>query len=78
MAINKPGDVTNFTEDQIPVMGAMFDKLFDNAAGMKYTDELPTKSNVSDREVVVYDDGAGTKRLYFVTAKGNLGYVTLT
>jgi hypothetical protein len=78
MAINKPGDVTNFTEDQIPVMGAMFDQLFDNAAGVKYTDELPTTKTVSEREVVVYDDGAGTKRLYFITAKKNLGYVTLT
>jgi len=27
---------------------------------------------------VIYDDGAGVKRIYYVTSKGNLGYIALT
>lgn len=27
---------------------------------------------------IIYDDGAGVKRIYYVTSRGNLGYVALT
>jgi hypothetical protein len=77
--IQRPvGDITEFNKEQLPVLTEALDSLFSGAAGIKYTDILPTVKTVSDREIVVYDDGAGTKRLYFVTAKGNLGYATLT
>jgi hypothetical protein len=76
--INKPGDVTKFDDSQVPILNAALDELFNNASGVKYTDTVPTASSVGQNEVVVYDDGAGTKRIYMITGKGNLGYITLT
>ena len=32
----------------------------------------------SDSVKMIYDDGAGVKRLYFVTSRGNLGYTSLS
>lgn len=76
--LNKPGDITKFEDSQVAMLETMFNSIFNHAAGIQYTDQLPTLSSTSEREVIVYDDGAGIKRLYFVTGKGNLGYVNLT
>ncbi len=76
--INKPGDITSFDKSQLPMLNTMLDSLFNSAAGVKHTSETPTIENVGENEVVIYDDGAGTKRLYVVTGKGNLGYINLT
>ena len=48
------------------------------AISVKHTSVLPTSSTVAEGELVIYDDDAGTKRLYVITGKKNLGYVTLT
>jgi hypothetical protein len=48
------------------------------ALGVIYTDTLPTIDSTPFGKLVVYDDGAGTKRMYLRTGKSNLAYVGLT
>ena len=48
------------------------------AISVKHTKVLPTAETVAEGELVIYDDDAGTKRLYVVTGKKNLGFVNLT
>lgn len=76
--IEKPGDVVKFDELNVPVLGNIINKICDRAAAFRYTDIEPTVGTVHEGEIVVYDDGAGTKAIYVVTGQGNLGYVTLT
>ena len=45
---------------------------------MLYTDTVPTAATTPQGKMVIYDDGAGTKRIYYKTGKDNLGYITLT
>jgi len=76
--INKPGTVTGFGPEQVPVINDMFEALFSGSMAVKATSIMPTTKTVSEKELVIYDDGAGTKRIYLITGKGNLGYVNLT
>jgi hypothetical protein len=61
---------------QDPKMRAIIDALSNNGMGVQHTDLVPTK--VEPGKMMVYDNGAGTKRIYLTTAKGNLSYLTLT
>jgi hypothetical protein len=38
----------------------------------------PTADQVPLGKKIIYDDGAGTKRIYWKTAAGNLGFINLT
>lgn len=78
MSINRPSPITSFDKNQIPNLKANLDVLFNNAQAVKYTDTMPTTETIGQNEVHVYDDGAGTKRIYFITGKKNLGYINLT
>lgn len=79
MPIEKPTDVTSFeTDAQVANLNENLNALFEKASTIKPTDIIPTVETVAVGELVIYDDGAGTKRLYVVTAKKNLGYVNLT
>lgn len=48
------------------------------AMGIIATSTEPTEKTVPPGKMVVYDDGAGTKRIYFRTGKDNVGYIALT
>lgn len=61
-----------------PELGAVFANLANNGAGVMHTSVMPTVKTCPEGTMVIYDDGAGTKRLYLKTAKKNLGYITLT
>lgn len=76
--INKRGDVTSLNENQLPVLNNIIDEICRSALSGKHSSVLPTAETVAEGEMVIYDDGSGTKRLYVKTAKGNLGYVNLT
>jgi hypothetical protein len=76
--INKPGEISRLDETQVPLVNQMFDALFLGAMSIKYASDLPTKKTVAEKELVVYDDGNGVKRIYMITGKGNLGYISLT
>ena len=74
----KPMDVTNLEEGQTAQLDHMMTDIYLKNATIRYVSDTPTTNTVSQNEIVIYDDGAGTKRIYTITAKGNLGYVTLT
>jgi len=76
--IDKPADVTNFDKDQVPVLGAMMDKLYKEAAGIRQTNVTPTTSTVHEGEIVIYDDGSGVREMYTITKEGNLGKIRLS
>lgn len=75
--MRKPSDVTRMDDSQTPQLNALIEDIYIKSLSIKYVDEVPTIDSVSNNELVVYDNGAGTKRLYVVTNKKNLGYVTL-
>lgn len=76
--INKPADLSSLDKNQLPVVNSMFSALFDNAMSVTHTDVLPTAKTVAEGQAVIYDNGSGTKRIYFKTQKKNVGYITLT
>ena len=76
--LDKPGEITALDKTNLPTMKNMLDKIFKDAGGFRYTNIEPTAKTVHEGEVVVYDDDAGTKRIYVITGQGNLGYVNLT
>jgi hypothetical protein len=60
-------------------MGALrkvIDNIHDQAAGFVYSSTIPT--DVPHGKILIYDNGAGTKRMYVKTGEGNLGWVGLT
>ena len=76
--IDKTADMTSMENSQLSVLNSILNGFRSQAMSVKYTSNLPTVNSVSEGQVVIYDDGAGTKRLYVVTAKKNLGYIDLT
>jgi hypothetical protein len=76
--IDKTAEVTSMDPSSIPTLNSILDGIRIQAMSLKHTSILPTVKSVSEGQVIIYDDGEGTKRLYVVTAKKNLGYVTLT
>lgn len=76
--IDKPMDLTSMEEGNLPQLNEIIGKICTDAASIKYTSTLPTVDTVAEGQVVIYDDNAGTKRIYVITAKKNLGYVALT
>ena len=76
--IPKTLDVTEFTQSQVPVLATILDSIRRQAVTIKYMSSVPTASTVAAGEIVIYDNDAGTMRVYFLTGAGNLGYVALT
>lgn len=62
----------------LPMMRKIIGNIQERAIEFLYTSTLPTVDTVPNGKFVVYDDGAGTKRLYVKTGRGNLGFVNLT
>lgn len=76
--IDKRAEITAMDNSQINVLNNELDSIRTQAMSVKHTSILPTVQSVAEGQIVIYDDGAGTKRLYVVTAKKNLGYINLT
>lgn len=64
--------------DDLPMIQKILGYLHQEAISIIYTSTLPTASTVPSGKLVIYDDGAGTKRIYVRTGKGNIGFVNLT
>ena len=77
MSIDKTADIVSMENDQLPTLRGILNNIQTQALSVKNTSILPTIKNVSEGQIVIYDDGAGTKRMYVVTAKKNLGYINL-
>lgn len=78
MGIDKTASITSMENSQLPTLNSILDNIQTQALSSKNTSVLPTIKTVPEGQIVIYDDGAGTKRLYVVTAKKNLGYINLT
>jgi len=78
MSIPIIDQVTGMDESNLPVLQKVIDDIRRQAAVVRLTSTLPTAKTVQQGEFVVYDDDAGTKRIYTKTGKGNLGWVALT
>lgn len=78
MPINKPGEMTSMEDNQLPILNGIINEICTKAMSVKYSSVVPTATTVAEGEIVIYDNDAGTKRLYVVTNKKNLGYVNLT
>ena len=76
--IDKTSEMTSLDNSQLPALNSILDGIRIQALSVKHTSKQPTVETVSEGQIVIYDDGAGTKKLYVVTGKGNLGYVSLT
>lgn len=69
MAIEKIG---TFTPEQIPILNELLRQLDDGKFSVKYFTAVPTTSTLNKGEIGVYDDGAGTRRVYIVSSSDNL------
>ena len=78
MPIHRPAEITSLGNESVPVINSIISHICDKATSIKYTSILPTITTVAEGEIVVYDNNAGTKRIYFVTGKKNIGYINLT
>ena len=76
--IDKNADMTSMESSQVNNLNSILDSIRTQAMSVTHTAVLPTAKTVPEGQLVVYDDDAGTKRLYVVTQKGNLGYIDLT
>ena len=76
--IPKIDQVTAFDEEGLAILQKILDDIRELVPHIRYSTTAPTASTIQLHEMVVMDDDGGTKRLYFKTAKGNLGYATLT
>ena len=76
--INRPAEMTALNDKQLPVFNEIINTICQKALAVKYSNVLPTAETVAEGQMVIYDDGAGTKRLYMITGKKNLGYLNLT
>jgi hypothetical protein len=76
--INKTADMTSLDNSQVNVLNSIIDSIRTQAISVKHTSTLPTIKTVAEGQIVIYDDDAGTKRIYVVTGKKNLGYINLT
>jgi hypothetical protein len=72
MTLNKPVDVTGFTADQVATLERMIENVYNQGTNVKHVDTEPTTTTVGQQELQFYDDGAGNKGVYCVSAKGNL------
>lgn len=78
MGIDQVDKIPSMNEDSLPILQKILDDNAEKTEGTLFTNTLPTANTVPVGKKVIYDDGAGTKRIYWKTGKGNLGYITLT
>lgn len=70
--------VNGFTSADVPALNKALADIESQALGVIYTSTEPTISTTPLGKIVIYDNGAGTKRIYVRTGQNNLGYVALT
>lgn len=78
MAIQRPAEMTGLNDEHLNVFNSIIDAICSNAAGITHVSTEPTIKTVPEGHVVLYDNGTDTRRLYMVTAKKKLCYITLT
>ena len=78
MSLPSLDQITAFDSQGLAMLQKILDTIRAETPPIRYTTTVPTAATTQLREFVVYDDGAGTKRIYVKTGQNNLGYVNLT
>ena len=78
MGIDQIDRIPSMGDESLPILQKILEDNASQTEGTIYTDTEPVASKVPNGKKVIYDNGAGTKRIYWKTAKGNLGYINLT
>jgi len=84
MTLEKKSSMTSMENTQVATLNNILESIQVEAMSVKSTDVEPTIKTVQEGQMVVYDTALvkgvddGIKRVYFVTNKKNLGYITLT
>lgn len=78
MGIDQIDKLPTLGPESLPILQKILDDNANKTEGTIYTKNVPTASDVPLGKKVIYDDGAGTKRIYWKTAQNNLGYISLT
>ena len=76
--IDQVDKIPNMDPSSLPILQKILADNADKTEGTIYTDSVPDATKVPQGKKIIMDDGAGTKRIYWKTAKGNLGYIDLT
>lgn len=76
MTIDKIYQVSALGERNLPELTKVLDHIHAKSFGFSYSDTIPT--DVPEGQMIIYDNDAGTKRIYFKTGKGNMGWIGLT
>jgi len=78
MAIDQITHLNSMKEENLNTMQRILDNVHNSAVGVVYTEDLTKAPDLADSgKVVLCDDGC-TRRVYFKTGKGFVGYITLT
>jgi hypothetical protein len=70
--------INSMKEENLNTMQRILDNVHNQAVGVIYTDDMTKAPDLADSgKVVLLDDGY-TRRAYFKTGKGFVGYITLS
>jgi len=78
MGIEQVDRLTDMSDESLPMLHKIMDGIHAEAVGIIYSSVVPVAATTPTGKMVIHDDGAGTKRIYFKTGKDNLGYISLT
>jgi len=65
-------NITDFDQGQVANLQQALEDLKSEGLRIRYENVIPTVDTLKENETVIYDDGAGTRRLYTITREGNL------
>ena len=78
MGIDQVDRIPSMGDESLPILQKILADNADKTEGTMYVDSVPDATTVPLGKKIIMDDGAGTKRIYWKTAKGNLGFINLT
>lgn len=78
MGIDQVDQIPDMTESSLPVLQKILADNADKTEGTLYLDHIPDTTEVPQGKKVIMDDGTNPIRIYWKSAKGNLGYIQLT
>ena len=78
MGIDQVDRIPSMGDESLPILQKILADNADKTEGTVYTDTTPTAATVPLGKKVVFDDGVNPIKIYWKTAKGNLGFIQLT
>ncbi len=78
MSIDQITHLNSMKEENLNTMQRILDNVHNQAVGVIYTEDMTKAPDLADSgKVVLLDDGC-TRRVYFKTGRGFVGYITLS